>query len=740
MNHPVAVCAKAQRLEQLLLRVAAGEPLGQVCADLRVQVSEAELADLQARYEAAGRRWEGLVDRRYGHPQKVSSAIREWLYEWKRQHPEATAPAVANAVQQAFNVAVSPGHINYLLRKVGLTGPPGHPYPKAEAPGEEGAPAAEEPELLEQAGLFFLEGAKQAMGVNEAVEQTLAEARADYREEHPQASFRLLHSEPETDWHKIDHLLYLPVLGLTRPRELYYYQGTGLRALYGFTYKYLPLEHFLGELTRLQVGTPLGQALGQCYQQGWYPGGEPLVLFTDWHVKPHWTKQRSHSGMVSRWGRVMPGTKQLLLNGSGGHLLGAWNYPIDAHFSRVLVDLEERLATQWGRPVAYTVIDAEGGGLPLGERYAAAGRNYLSILLGAGPHGLADFTVLGEWQAVDGDPEHEAVEACWKEAPRAEADPRRLVLMRRVQETEPTRIYAGRLPAELRAEAVPALHRQRWANQERVIRQMVNGANLNVNYGYTTQAVAHRTQQRQWAEAQEKVAGCERRLTECQEALTQREQQQQQLQETYQQARKEQQQEIKQEQREEQQRQQAGRGTQRCRQRQQRGRRLLAELKARFQRARQRLAQEIARRQARQTELQQELEARQAARDAIDTASLCQERDLEKDQIMVDLQVLLTSWHDWVREHFLAPEWQRLELDTALAMIYRKAGRVQWGGEEITVVLEAYRYPEQQRAMGESFRRFNAAQLRWRDGRRLRIHVAGEPQFQLCDCQGTGQT
>ena len=62
-------------------------------------------------------------------------------------------------------------------------------------------------------------------------------------------------------WPKLDHLLYMPILGLTRPRDLYYYQGDGLRVMYGFTYKYLTQEHFLGQLTRLQVGTPLANAL-----------------------------------------------------------------------------------------------------------------------------------------------------------------------------------------------------------------------------------------------------------------------------------------------------------------------------------------------------------------------------------------------------------------------------------------------------------------------------------------------
>jgi hypothetical protein len=75
----------------------------------------------------------------------------------------------------------------------------------------------------------------------------------------------LWEKEAETRWAKMDHLLYLPVLGLTRPRDLYYDQGPGLQVLYGFSYKYLTVEHFLGRLTRLGVGQPLAEALAQTY-------------------------------------------------------------------------------------------------------------------------------------------------------------------------------------------------------------------------------------------------------------------------------------------------------------------------------------------------------------------------------------------------------------------------------------------------------------------------------------------
>ena len=199
---------------------------------------------------------------------------------------------------------------------------------------------------------FSLEAAQQQMGVGETQELARATARAAAQAEGPAAGLRILTSEAPTRWRQWAHLLYLPVLGLTRPADLYYYQGPGLDVLCGFTYKYLPLEQFLGQLTHLQVGYPLATALSRCYSQAWYPGAAPLFIFTDWHDKPLWTKFAAHSGPMSMWGRVMPGVKQLLINGPAGHLLGGWDYVVDTCLPTVLVELEATLATQLGRAIA----------------------------------------------------------------------------------------------------------------------------------------------------------------------------------------------------------------------------------------------------------------------------------------------------------------------------------------------------------------------------------------------------
>jgi hypothetical protein len=562
------------------------------------------------------------------------------------------------------------------------------------------------------------------MDVVETVEACLTCAKDQHAAAQLEAAPRVIHSEPETIWHKVDHLLYLPLLGLCRPRDLYYYQGQGLKVLHGFTYKYLTLEHFLGELTQLQVGYPLADALADRYSQAWYPGQSPLLIFTDWHTKPHWTKSPAHSGHITMLERVMPGTKQLVLNGPDGHLLGGWNDAMDTHLSQVLVDLEADLATKLKRPIAYNVFDSEGSGLPTALRYEAAQRDYLSVLPRQDSHTLSAFEVLGEWEPVENDAEHEAVFARWTDPQKVREDPRRLVLMRPLGETDPTRIYTGRIPQPLSAGAVPARFRQRWMGQERVIRQLVNGANLNANFGYQYTEVSNRTQQRRWDDAQEKVQVTERHLAEQQEALHNLHAKLQTLRHTYRQEQQALWTQIEAQVAELAQRQAAGQTWRRSEQRWQQLQRQSDALTARFQRQRIRLLEAAQKHWLQRNALQRERAERCATRDAIDTVSLCRERDLQKDQVMLDLQVLLASLHDWARQQYFAPDWQHLELDTATELIYRKSGRVRWGLEDIEVTLDPYRYPEHQRAMQETCHRFNATQVRWRDGRLLRMRVA----------------
>lgn len=153
-DHPAAVIEKAKRLEQLLQRVAQGEFLEQVCAELDLAVDAKGLARLQAKYEASGCTWEALLDGRYGHPKKAHSALREWLYERKRQDKELTAPELVDELKVQFQVELSAGHVNYLLRKVELTRPPGR-VPSRPAAEDDPAGSETSSSSLDNAGIFF---------------------------------------------------------------------------------------------------------------------------------------------------------------------------------------------------------------------------------------------------------------------------------------------------------------------------------------------------------------------------------------------------------------------------------------------------------------------------------------------------------------------------------------------------------------------------------------------------------
>lgn len=556
------------------------------------------------------------------------------------------------------------------------------------------------------------------------IESAVLTARDEYLDTAPARPLPHLTADVGALWAKLDHLLYLPVLGLTRPRDLYYYQGAGLTALYGFTYKYLTLEHFLGQLTRTHCSAALTDRLAHQYVQAWYAEQSAILLFADWHVKPHWTKAYSHAGHVTMWGRVMPGTKQLILNGPQGRLLGGWSYPIDTHFSHILVTLEEQLAKTLGREIACTITDSEGGGRPLGERYAAADQPYLSVLPRAHAYQLDDFVVESAWEGVKEDPAHEVAFARWANPRQAQEDPRRLVLMRPCDTVDPTRIYVGRFTEEIGLGDVPWLHRQRWANNERRIRDLIGGANLNANFGYTYTEVPNRTRQRAWDAAQAKVEVTEGQLSNHQQAVHQLRKQQQEQQNAYIIERSQQEHELYVAQYALRCRQRAGRPTIRAQQRVASMREELIQHTQRFLRQQHRLWQQLAEHQAKSLLLRQRLLHRQQVRDAIDTETLCRERDLEKDQLMLNFQILLTNLHDWSAAHYFAPAWRNLGLDKATQMIYRKAGWVTWYADRVEVELESYRYADQQRAMEETCRRFNEANLRWRDGRLLRISVA----------------
>jgi transposase len=151
-QHPPAVVEKAHCLAGLLDRVERGEPSEQVGQELGLSLTPEQLTVLGRKYQASGGDWQVLLDGRYGHDQKATDDLKAWLYARKQAKPSLTAPQLVEEIKAKFGVKFSAGHVNYLLRKVALTRPPGRPQVRPKV-GEPTTPV--EPVSLPQAGLFF---------------------------------------------------------------------------------------------------------------------------------------------------------------------------------------------------------------------------------------------------------------------------------------------------------------------------------------------------------------------------------------------------------------------------------------------------------------------------------------------------------------------------------------------------------------------------------------------------------
>ena len=164
MDYPDAVIAKAKRMAKLIERVEDGESLADVNMELGTGVSSEQRAKLQAKYEAGGREWDALLDGRFGHDVKAHSALKEWLYERKRQDSRLRSSQLAQEIAEKFDVELSAGHINHLLRKRGLTAPPGRPFKRQEEATKAQEASEEAAASQENAGLFFPGGGQASPG------------------------------------------------------------------------------------------------------------------------------------------------------------------------------------------------------------------------------------------------------------------------------------------------------------------------------------------------------------------------------------------------------------------------------------------------------------------------------------------------------------------------------------------------------------------------------------------------
>jgi hypothetical protein len=585
-------------------------------------------------------------------------------------------------------------------------------------------------------GRFFPLGALSELGVPAVVQAVVEQGRA-------KTSTRVLGAAWELTWDKLVHLIFLPVLDATRPWQLRYTLGTGLLGVCQTAYRFETIQRTLSELAHAQLGTPLRYGLGRVWVKTLIGSGRPLHLYIDAHLKPHWTHIFMPCGHVAMLNRVMPCTRQLMVTTPEGYVLEILDRVGDAHLSHDLPGIEQELERVTRHAVTLTIVDREANSVELAQNYAQSDHFALLTLLddsvAAGlvlgtPEATQIFRLTGRWQSLTAEPGASLAPAVWGPARQDPEDPRVFWLVREDATDQLRAVYSLSQPvidcapdvaAVLRGSGARRIYRARWPAMEGVIREMIAGANLNENYGYDSYEVPNRLRQRQFAEAEALVGITAKQLDHVQAQIAQTQTHLIERVETL----TAQQAELAQGQiergAEQQARQQAGQSTRRVEQQ-------LAALEHQTQTLAERAARLSARAEtgplaklnARCGKLEAKLAERQTTLQTIDLTQLMFERDLEKDQIMTDLQAALLNAHRWCGEHYFSGEWSRLELETATARIYRQRGHVVYTDDQVTVTLAMFADRAEQGLAEAACLKFNAAQVRDAAGRLIAMGVA----------------
>jgi len=499
------------------------------------------------------------------------------------------------------------------------------------------------------------------MGVPEAVQEVVeqAQARAEW-------AGRILKAAWPLTWAKALHLIFLPVLDASRPWQLRYGLGDGLLGVCRTAYRFDTIERFLGELTRLRVGQDLRQTLCRTWVQVLTKTDEPLHIYVDPHLKPHWTHLFMPCGKVATLNRVMPCTRQVVVTNAQGYVWEIINQAGDDHLTHTLPGLEQEMEHITHHAVTLTVADREANGLELAQKYAQSEHFALLSLLDSTarsdlivgtPAFQKTFRLTGRWQPLATQAGESLAPAIWAPEKEADLDPRVFWLVRDDATLELRAVYslsravtdcAPDVAALLKGSAARRLYRARWSASENVIREMVHGDNLNENYGYDYRPVPNRLRQRQQAEAQAQVNTTQTQLDNTQRQRLEAQARIEQYQQSWTSRRAALVTAQAQRQAELDTRQQAAQPTRRVEQQLSSLERQIDSLDQRHsQRIHKIHTRSLAQLDARCKQLETTLSERQAALAQIDIDQPMFERDLEKDQIMADFQAALLNAHRW---------------------------------------------------------------------------------------------
>jgi hypothetical protein len=299
-----------------------------------------------------------------------------------------------------------------------------------------------------------------------------------YRSEHPDADFPLLHHKTGTLLSRFQAVLYAPLFHIGKLTG-YDVIEHPLETLIGRGYQSSTLNQFLGQLERMNAGNTLLPAL-----RPKEPGSPDETrhgdesgnrIYIDGHMIGLWSRVSMHKGKITMLGRIMAGSQAVIAHNQEGQAVFVTYQPPDIRMPHFILAYCQQVVTVTG--VDMFVIDREVNSVELARLFHEAHLGLLSMLDRNQYDGLSSWHTTRIGELADGS----AVYAGQWATPRPD-DPRQFVL---VDTGERVLAYWGTPNVNEHLDLVqwPDVYRQRTHLQEQRFKEMKAYEALDVNFG-----------------------------------------------------------------------------------------------------------------------------------------------------------------------------------------------------------------------------------------------------------------
>jgi len=383
----------------------------------------------------------------------------------------------------------------------------------------------------------FLLGAINAIGAEKAILKLIQK----HLKEKPPDDKRIYKHKIITLIQYIRTLFFLPIFDMERPIDLNNYEGKTLGVISSPDnrhVKYKTTDRFLRELTSLAMGNNMSNSLLGCYYKTFYDIMK-MPLYVDGHFKAVWTLKNIPNGKHGMMDRIMPGLKQIFINGQDGHPLLHRTCPGDRHLTKELLPIVEDFEnTIGGEVVNLVVFDGEGCSLEIFREFddlnkSRANKIYPVTVLDSNQYQFKDFKIKDgncrrplqneDFEVYKRDKKGRVITRValvefdyLKNTNKKPKDTNEYLMRCALVKKEIGKLTAiiTTLPYKsiLSGTELANLYYNRWPCQEAKFKEMTRYCNLNINHGFKKKKVFNRMADKRLKKTERSLAYDKRRL------------------------------------------------------------------------------------------------------------------------------------------------------------------------------------------------------------------------------------